>query len=196
MLIEGIGERLKKIRVIAGFTQLELASKLQISHQSISKWEREESLPEITMIIQLSDIFSVTTDYILLGKASVKDESEIDKSNTVSIDELTHEEIHLIFLTGQIGNLNIYKVRRLQELGYVTKSEKIDWSIEGKQHSDNYWYKCCELILKEIENTNNIENIYIEVNKVIDVPKKVFLKFVDDLVSIGKINQISSFLNF
>ena len=48
-----------------GLTQTELGAKLNISAQAISKWENGESLPEITKLKMIADIFSVTTDFLL-----------------------------------------------------------------------------------------------------------------------------------
>ncbi|WP_303189754.1 helix-turn-helix domain-containing protein [Fusobacterium ulcerans] len=48
-----------------GMSQEKLAQLLGVSRQSVSKWELGQSLPEIDKIIQLSNIFEVTTDYLL-----------------------------------------------------------------------------------------------------------------------------------
>lgn len=48
-------------------SQEELASLLNITRQSVSKWESEQSMPESDKIIHLSEIFGVTTDYLLKG---------------------------------------------------------------------------------------------------------------------------------
>lgn len=67
-----IGNRIQKLRIDNGFTQEQLAEKLSVSRQSISKWEMDQSLPEIDKVVQMSKLFSVGTDHILLETDDVK----------------------------------------------------------------------------------------------------------------------------
>lgn len=71
----GLGTRIQNLRIYNGLTQEQLAEKLNVSRQSVSKWEMEQSVPEIEKIIMMSRLFSVETDKILL------DEEEIQKHN-------------------------------------------------------------------------------------------------------------------
>ena len=48
-----------------GWSQEELADKLEVSRQSVSKWESAQSIPDINRILQLADLFGVSTDYLL-----------------------------------------------------------------------------------------------------------------------------------
>lgn len=65
------GEKLLKLRSNAGFSQDKLAEMLEVSRQSVSKWERDEAMPDTDKIVLISKIFSVSTDSLL------KDEDEI-----------------------------------------------------------------------------------------------------------------------
>ena len=58
-------EKLLTLRKAKGMTQEELADKLEVSRQSISKWESGQSVPELEKIVALSTIFGVTTDSLL-----------------------------------------------------------------------------------------------------------------------------------
>lgn len=60
-----IGERVKKLRIQRGLKQVDLAHALGISPQAVSKWERDESLPDIAMLSDLATILNVTTDFML-----------------------------------------------------------------------------------------------------------------------------------
>lgn len=62
------GEKIAVQRRRAGLSQEALAERLGISRQAISRWETNESLPDTERIIQLSRIFEVSTDYLLLDK--------------------------------------------------------------------------------------------------------------------------------
>ncbi len=60
-----IGDRIKKLRIQRGLKQVDLAHALGISPQAVSKWERDESLPDIAMLSDLATILTVTTDFLL-----------------------------------------------------------------------------------------------------------------------------------
>ena len=63
-------DKLIRLRKQAGLSQEELASELNISRQSVSKWEQAQSIPDLDKIIQLSTFFNFSTDYL------IKDEIE------------------------------------------------------------------------------------------------------------------------
>ena len=60
-----LGEKIQQLRKTKNLSQEQLAEKLNVSRQAVSKWEIGESLPDINKIIQLSKIFQVSTDYLL-----------------------------------------------------------------------------------------------------------------------------------
>ncbi|MBQ8040369.1 MAG: helix-turn-helix transcriptional regulator [Lachnospiraceae bacterium] len=60
-------ENLVRFRKLKGFTQEEIAEKMQVSRQSVSKWENGEAVPELAKIIKLADILDVSLD-ILCGR--------------------------------------------------------------------------------------------------------------------------------
>jgi len=68
----GIGIRIQQLRINNGLTQEQLAEHLGVSRQSISKWEMEQSLPELDKVVQMSRLFSVGTNEILLEEADMK----------------------------------------------------------------------------------------------------------------------------
>lgn len=63
-------DKLIRLRKQAGLSQEDLANELNISRQSVSKWEQAQSIPDLDKIIQLSTFFNVSTDYL------IKDEIE------------------------------------------------------------------------------------------------------------------------
>ena len=63
-----IGRRITQLRKEQGMTQEELAQKLDVSSQAVSKWENDVSCPDISILPQLADILHTTTDYLLSGK--------------------------------------------------------------------------------------------------------------------------------
>ena len=68
-----IGEKIQTLRKQYNLPQEQLADRLSVSRQAISKWEQGDCLPDIDNIIKLSDIFNVTTDYLLKNGHSAVD---------------------------------------------------------------------------------------------------------------------------
>ncbi len=59
------GEALKIQRELAGLNQIELANKIGISQQNISRWERDEVLPNIDFCVKLADFYNITIDELI-----------------------------------------------------------------------------------------------------------------------------------
>ena len=72
-----LAEKLFELRKEKGWSQEKLAEQINVSRQSISKWESGQVLPEIEKIIELSKIFLVTTDYLLLDENSEKSSTAV-----------------------------------------------------------------------------------------------------------------------
>ena len=72
-----LAEKLFELRKEKGWSQEKLAEQINVSRQSISKWESGQVLPEIEKIIELSKIFQVTTDYLLLDENSEKSSTTV-----------------------------------------------------------------------------------------------------------------------
>lgn len=62
-----MADRIQYLRKAKGLSQEELADKVGVSRQAVSKWESEQSTPDLEKIITMSELFEVTTDYILKG---------------------------------------------------------------------------------------------------------------------------------
>lgn len=67
-----LAERIQYLRKMKGISQEELAEKAGVSRQAVSKWESDQSTPDVEKIIIMSDYFGVTTDYILKGIQTVR----------------------------------------------------------------------------------------------------------------------------
>lgn len=77
-----IGERLLKLRKERNLSQEELANVLDVSRQTISKWETDQSSPDFDKIIPLCDFFGITSDELLTGNSNIKEaKKENVKSN-------------------------------------------------------------------------------------------------------------------
>ena len=65
---ETIGSRISAYRKAKGLTQEGLAEKLGVSSQAVSKWENDQSCPDISLLAELARILDITTDELLTGK--------------------------------------------------------------------------------------------------------------------------------
>lgn len=81
-----IGSFLSALRKANGMTQKELAERLNVSDKAVSRWERNESCPDITLIPVIADIFGVTSDELLRGERN-------STGNPVKETERTEKEI-------------------------------------------------------------------------------------------------------
>lgn len=73
-------EKIALLRKQKGWSQEELAFRLDVSRQSVSKWETGDSLPDLDKIIKLSDVFEVSTDYLLKEEVAAPIEAETFES--------------------------------------------------------------------------------------------------------------------
>ena len=66
--METIGKRICALRKERGMKQEELAQRLDISGQAVSKWENDQTCPDVSLLPRLAEVFGVTTDYLLTGE--------------------------------------------------------------------------------------------------------------------------------
>lgn len=71
MNMQKVGENIASLRKAKGITQSELGERTGVSFQAVSKWERGETLPDISILPDLARILETTVDYILLGGEKV-----------------------------------------------------------------------------------------------------------------------------
>lgn len=60
-----LGQRILELRTALGWSQVELAKRLQVAKQTVSNWENENIQPSVEMLIRLVKLFSVSSDYLL-----------------------------------------------------------------------------------------------------------------------------------
>jgi transcriptional regulator with XRE-family HTH domain len=118
-----LGERIRKYRKINKFTQKQLSSQLGLTPKMISFYERNERIPPIDIIVKLSEIFSVSTDY-LLGLSP--EQSMPNTQNSLSIEEKKiiniYRSLDKDYKDIILGELK--KMEKLQKLEYRSKATK------------------------------------------------------------------------
>lgn len=82
-----LSKTIYELRVSFGWTQVQLAQKLGVTKQTVSNWENDNIQPSIDMLVKLSKIFNVSTDY-LLG---------LTPENSINVDGLPTEFVsHIV----------------------------------------------------------------------------------------------------
>lgn len=94
-----LADKIMELRKKNGWSQEELAEKVHVSRQSVSKWEGAQSVPDLEKIILLSQIFGVSTDYLL------KDEME-EQDFVLTTDVETEGEVRRVSMEEAVAFLN------------------------------------------------------------------------------------------
>lgn len=91
------GDRLKQIRTSQGLSQEQLAEKIGVSRQAITKWETKRGLPDVENMVILAEIFKITLDELVLQETKLQEKkAKIFSSETVyDIDCDKHFDIHM-----------------------------------------------------------------------------------------------------
>ena len=152
---ETIGKRISKFRKAKGLTQEELASRLGVSSQAVSKWENDASCPDISLLPELCRILGISTDELLTGNTNEVRLVPVEQRK--SLDELTlrvrinsaegdkvrvNLPMSLVKVAMEIGvqinadgtdalkNVDLEKVLKLVECGAIGKLVEVE-SAEG-----------------------------------------------------------------
>lgn len=101
-----LADKIIRLRKKLGWSQEELAEKMNVSRQAVSKWEGAQTIPDLGKVLQLSQLFGVTTDYLLK-------------------DEIENEE-----LNGDISSDAAVKRISIEEANaYIEQRKKASWRI-------------------------------------------------------------------
>ena len=84
-----IADRIQSLRKSKGMSQEELADAVGVSRQAVSKWESEQATPDLDKVVIMSDIFEVTTDYLLKGIEPVKTDDHKTMADVIDQKVLT-----------------------------------------------------------------------------------------------------------
>ena len=85
-----LADKIIRLRKKNGWSQEELAEKMNVSRQAVSKWEGAQTIPDLGKVLQLSNLFGVTTDYLL--KDEIEDEEFTDDNSDTDVKKVSMEE--------------------------------------------------------------------------------------------------------
>ena len=126
-----IGENIKQMRRKRNLTQEEMASHLGISFQSISKWERGDGYPDITMLPTLANYFGISVDE-LLGMSGIAKKAQYDEINRMW-DENNKKGLHRENVALMRQSLKTFPNNALFLVQLSTSLEKLDGTEEEKR---------------------------------------------------------------
>jgi len=113
-------EKLVQLRKREGYTQEEMADRLEVSRQAISRWEMGTAVPDSSNLLQISKLFRVSTDYLLNDEYA----SDDDLPKVKEHNKILQMNVTKIAIIGQVAFLNV-AMRPFQEMQTVgmTKTE-------------------------------------------------------------------------
>ena len=169
-MAHSVGKTIAELRRGKGWTQVELAEKLQVSDKAVSKWEKDDSYPSIEFLPVLASLFGVTIDYLITGaikteKATPKSPKKIEE--TISTDDprikaAIHDgilQIDEILITKNYklikAALDTYPICEF-ELGYI-KIQSAKQMLEARNWRDLFRFAVDK-------NSNNLIKFVLERN--------------------------------
>lgn len=111
-----LAEKIQQLRKQNNFSQEELADKLGVSRQSISKWESEMSMPEIDKIVQLSELFGVTTDFLLKDEFDFSQNTASCYQNDKPVSSRKKLRIQIAFTCIALSGISLFVIWILSKL--------------------------------------------------------------------------------
>lgn len=133
-----IGNKINQLRKLSGMTQEQLAEKLNVSRQTISKWESDSTSPDLESIVKISRIFHVSLDDLLKkGEAGVanKTDEQITLEDLMKIN-LLNRKMTLLLISGlifiMVSILNFAYVIALQSTTLSTQYMLYRYIVTGQ----------------------------------------------------------------
>ena len=87
-----LADKIMTLRKKTGWSQEELAAQLNVSRQSVSKWEGAQSIPDMDKVVQMSRLFGVTTDFLLKDELEIEEHTQSEPMDEPPPRRVTMEE--------------------------------------------------------------------------------------------------------
>ena len=152
MNTQKIGKQIAVLRKSKGLTQNELGERLGVSFQAVSKWERSETLPDITVLPDLAKVLETTVDFILSGGEKV-----VEYKGKISVSDMISGIKCLKNMGELIGKENIIYRSAIKGI-----NEEMNTDIE-EAFSDDYAF---EAFVAEAVIQNLTMGAYVDVTDV------------------------------
>lgn len=147
-----IAEQISVLRKNKDLTQSELGERVGVSFQAVSKWERGETLPDITVLPDLAKVLETSIDNILLGG-----DRQVEYKGKISVSDMKDGLISLKKMGEKLGRENIIYRAAVEGI-----NEKLNTDIE-QAFSEDYVF---EAFLSEVIIQNLMQGMYIDVSEI------------------------------
>ena len=197
-------EKLKMLRKESGFTQEELAEKLNVSRQAITKWESGEGTPDIENLKLISNLFNTTIDNLIkeeknvnienLNKFKFSEELEINHTKHFDINLGNFEEVNILPNSEETVRIELLssKYENLAELFKVKFDDlynKLDIDVKNNKKLDSIIFNIYlpEKYIEEIELNTKIKSLNISNLEISKLEFDGELKYINVKNSKGRI---------
>ena len=102
-----LADKIIDLRKKNGWSQEELAEKLSVSRQAVSKWEGAQSVPDMARVLQMSELFGVSTDYLLKDSLEKADPAEEVPSDSLPVRAVGMEEANAFLAAREVNARHI-----------------------------------------------------------------------------------------
>lgn len=159
-----MGQIIKKLRKGRGFTQEELAERLGVTYQAISKWENDSGMPDISQIVPLATIFDVSTDFLFgINHTSETEDALKIVSSANSIQEYGKPDTYLkaydILMDGLKEYPNNYIITyNCMNVGVSLLFTEEGW-IHAKERAEKIFFETVRHADFIISNSKSIDDI-------------------------------------
>lgn len=137
-----LGSRIKELRLRNKMTQKKLADALYVSDKTISKWEKDNSEPELDILVDISEIFHTTIDYLVTGKTHSKGENMIIYRDDGELDHYIGLDGDRLFTRDEVSTILKKRITRHDNkladlLGFNSIDEVIQYFFDKASGKHN-----------------------------------------------------------
>ena len=164
-----IGKRISKLRNNLNLTQKELAQRLFVTDKALSSWENERTEPDIEALLNLSEIFNCSVNYLINGEAK-RNDTETQIKIELSQKEYLNLKLLLKNKISEIFQVDTY---------YKTNKPNCYLRIRNVGNKNIITYKkkqqnCCEELEVEIDDAHNMNKIFaaLDIKKLVEIEKQ------------------------
>jgi transcriptional regulator with XRE-family HTH domain len=183
-----LGNKLLELRKNSGFSQEELAEKLEVSRQTISKWELNESSPDIMQAQKISKIFKISLDELVDN--DMKDILTEKIYNTERLAGLTIRILKIfgIFIIIAVIVFLLYKIFYTSTYAWFIEEKSLNCTLDGKTYSYKIEY------ITDLYENGKPKNKEINSNDINHIPmKRIHLEKMEGSSYLGGIIDIERY---
>ena len=129
-----IGKKIANTRKELGITQVELADKMAVTRQTVSRWESGAALPDVEKVFQIATILNVSCDYLLKDEVEKTGEEKTNNNSAVTrlFQNLVGKNVKISFYDDEEDYELLDKVCKVEEIEEMaTHSSFLAWRIPG-----------------------------------------------------------------